>query len=296
VKRTFGRVLLVLILVSLSHAADPDLVLRQRVSEVRLTVVATDAEGHPWPGLSADSLAVSDEGRAVADFQLRSADDLPLRVGILVDLSDSTHNSWPSVRAALTQSIAGLVQPRDQILMMTFNARVETERVLTRPQEIDETLPPSDGGLTALYDTIYRACKHPAFTDDLEPRRSALILFSDGDDNLSIRGLDDAIACAQRNGIAIYTVTLHKSNQWQRGDGILQKLAWATGGHDFVVRDMQGMRDALQSVHEELRSSYLLYYRPLSPGARHGFHRVEILPAQNAKLRLRARAGYYPEP
>jgi Ca-activated chloride channel homolog len=294
--RTLGRVLLVLILVRVAYAADPDLVLHQRVSEVRLTLVATDREGHPWPGLSAASLAVSDEGGAIADFQLRSANDLPLRVGVLVDLSDSTHDSWTAVRTALTQSLEGLVQPQDQILMMTFNSQVQSERVLTSPQELDQTLPESKGGLTALYDTLYRACQHPLFSDDLQPRRSAIILFSDGEDTLSYRGMADAIASAQRSGIAIYTLTVHKPNRWQRGDAVLRELARATGGNDFVVSDMKGMQDALQTIHEELRSSYVLYYRPLKGEGGRRFHRVEILPAQNARLRLRARAGYYPEP
>jgi VWFA-related protein len=296
VNRTFGRVLLVLIFVSSSYAADPDLVFHERVNEVHLTLVATDSQGRPWPGLAAANLAVADEGRAVADFQLRSANDLPLQVGVLLDLSDSTHSSWPAVRAALTQSMEGLLRPSDQILMITFNSRIETERVLARPQEIDESLPASGGGLTALYDTLYRACQHPLFSGGLEPHRSALILFSDGEDNLSYRSLADAVTCAQRSGIAIYTITVHKPNQWHRGDGVLHSIAWATGGNDYVVSDLKAVQAALQAIHEELRSTYLLYYRPSIEQMAGGFRRVEVLPAHNADLHLRARSGYYTSP
>jgi VWFA-related protein len=295
-KRTLGNVLSVLMLAGFAHPAEPDLILHKRVSEVRMTVVATDAAGRPWQGLSAASLAVSDEGRAVSDLQLRSAHDLPLQVGILVDLSDSTHKSWPTVRAALAESMGNLLGPGDQILMMTFNGRIETERVLNNPQDLAEALPASDGGLTALYDTLYRACEHPVFSVGQEPRRSALILFSDGEDTLSVRGLLEATTAAERSGIAIYTIATHKSGQWRRGDGVLHELATATGGRDFVVKDGKELRTAVATINEELRSAYLLYYRPSNAEGRGGFRRVEVLPARNADLRLRTRAGYFPAP
>jgi VWFA-related protein len=168
--------------------------------------------------------------------------------------------------------------------------------VLARPQELDETLPPSSGGLTALYDTLYQACKHPLFSSDLEQHRSALILFSDGEDTSSYRGLAEAIAAAQRGEIAIYTISVHKPNRWRRGDGVLQSIARATGGNDFVVSDLKGVQAALQSIHEELRSSYLLYYRPAKGEIGSGFRRVDILPAHDAALHLRTRSGYYANP
>jgi VWFA-related protein len=296
VNRTFGRVLLVLIFVSSSYAADPDFVFHKQVNEVRLTVVATDAQGRPWPGLAASSLAVADEGLAISDFHLQSANDLPLQVGVLLDLSDSTHGSWPAVRAALTQSMEGLLRPSDQILMITFNSRIQTERVLAEANELDESLPTPAGGLTALYDTLYGACAHPLFSGDSEPHRAALILFSDGEDNMSYRGLGDAIASAQKSGIAIYTIAMHKPHQWHRGDGVLRAMASATGGNDFVVSDVKGMQAALQTIHEELRNSYLLYYRPSSGEMRGDFRRVDVLPARDARLHLRTRSGYYAKP
>jgi VWFA-related protein len=296
VKRTFGIVLSVLILVISTRAADPGFVLHKRVGEVRLTLIATDSAGRPWSGLSASSLAVSDEGLAIPNFEVRTANDLPLQIGILLDLSDSTHKSWPAVRAALQDSMHGLLQPGDQILMMTFNSRVESEQLLNRPQEFVEALPSADGGLTALYDALHRACEHPVFSEGMEPRRSALILFSDGEDTSSYRGLAEAIASAERSGIAIYTISTHKPNQWQRGDGILRHIARSTGGRDFVVKDPKELRTALQTINEELRSSYLLYYRPPSPETRDSFRRVEVLPARDAHLQLRTRAGYYSQP
>lgn len=296
VKRPFGLVLSVLILVAGSYAADPGYVLHKRVSEVRLTLVATDSSGRPWQGLSASSLAVSDEGQAIGEFQLRSANDLPLRIGIMLDLSDSTLQSWPAVRSALTESMKDLVRPGDQILMTSFNTKIQMQMSVARPEELAESLPSSSGGLTALYDAVYRTSQHPVFSEGGEPRRSAIIVFSDGEDTFSCRGLADAVASAVRNGVAIYTIATHKPNSWRRGDGVLRHLAASTGGRDFVVKDHAALQAALQTIHDELRSSYLLYFSPLGDQANGGFRRVEVLPAQNANLRLRTRMGYYEAP
>jgi hypothetical protein len=125
VKRTFGHALSVLMFVATAFAADPTYVLHKKVSEVRLTLVATDAAGRPLQELSPSSLAISDEGRAIVEFQLRSANDLPLRVGVMLDLSDSTAHAWPTLRGALAESMSGLLQPGDEILMTTFANRIQ---------------------------------------------------------------------------------------------------------------------------------------------------------------------------
>jgi len=295
-KRTFGRVLSVLIFAISAVAVDPGLVLHKRVSEVRLSLVATDSTGRPWPDLSPSSLTISDGGQLVSDFQLRNAADTPLRIGILLDLSDSTQKSWSSVRASLIESMDGLVHPGDEILMMTFNSRIEMERVITGPEDLTEVVNSSSGGLTALYDSLYEACAHPVFSSGFEARRSALILFSDGEDSVSYRALADAIAAAVKTGVAIYTITTHRPERWQRGDAVLHLVASLTGGRDFVVKDLEELRTALQTINEELRNSYVLYYHVPSEETRRAFRRVEVFPVHTKGLRLRARAGYYTTP
>jgi hypothetical protein len=76
VKRTIVGVLLVLA-AGVARGADPDIVLHARVSEVRLTLVATDRDGRPWRGLSVANLRVTDDGQAVTDLQLRSTQIYP---------------------------------------------------------------------------------------------------------------------------------------------------------------------------------------------------------------------------
>ena len=126
-QRTIGYTLSVLILATLAHSTDTSFVLHKRVNEVQFTVVATDSAGRPWRQLSPSELTIADDGQSIPDFQVRAGSDLPLRVGIVLDSSDSMRRAWPAVRSALSTSLKDLVRPGDQVLMVTFSNRIESE-------------------------------------------------------------------------------------------------------------------------------------------------------------------------
>ncbi len=290
--------LLLLIFASLvSFAAESVFLVRKRVSEVQLTLVATDPKGRPRLHLSPADITVLEDGRPIPNFELRSASNLPLRIGVVLDLSDSTVKSWAAVGSALVRSLQQVMRPNDQLLVLTFNGKIQLERTVSDPGELGEILAhPPTGGLTALYDTVFHACDEPVFSDEREPHRSAMILFSDGEDDLSLHGLPDAIARAERRGIAIYTVTAHNPKKSPSGDAVLRDLALATGGRDYIVKNARQLGDALSAINEELRSSYLLYYPvPQDPG-KQVFRRVHVIPAQADGVLLRSRAGYFTSP
>jgi Ca-activated chloride channel family protein len=295
VRRTTG-VLLLLVVASLAWCIGPETVIQKRVSEVRLTLIATDQNDRPVEGLSPADITVLEDGRPIPRFELRAAADLTLRVAILVDLSDSTRKSWGTVRSALSSSLQDVMRPDDDVVVMAFNDRIELEHRMKTPSDLGAILSDSGaGGLTALYDAIYQACARPLFAADGEPHRSALIVFSDGEDDLSAHGLDETIARAERSGIVVYTITTHSPKKKTAGDAVLRSLAQATGGKDFVVRGASQLGRALNEINGELRSSYLLYYRASEqPGVR-AFRRVHVIPTQNG-AHVRSREGYYTTP
>jgi Ca-activated chloride channel homolog len=289
--------LLVLFFLVPSFAGESTAVLHKRVTEVRVNLVATDQYNRPLPSLSPADIAVMDDGHTIPYFELRSVSDLPLRLGIVLDLSDSTRKSWPVVRNPLMQSLRQVIRPRDEILVLTFSSDIATQRTLTEPGQLDAVLEnPAEGGLTALYDSLYRTCDHSLFTGDAEPHRSALILFSDGEDDLSRHTLNDAIAKAQATGIAIYALSNHNPKRQKPGDVVLRDLAGATGGRDFVVKNAQQLQEALAAINVELRSSYLLYYHPPDESGTRAFRRIFVVPTQSNGSRMRSRTGYFTDP
>ncbi len=295
--RHITGVLLLLATTSLAAwPAGPEIIIQKRVSEVQLTLVATDQSDRPMDNLSPSDITVLEDGQPVPRFELRTAADLRLRVAIVIDLSDSTRKSWATVRTALSQSLQDVMRPDDQVMVLAFNSRIEVERWVTAPRELETVLAnPGSGGLTALYDAIYQTCGRSVFAADGQPHRSALILFSDGDDDLSLHGLSDTIARAEMAGVAIYTIATHNPKKKTQGDVVLHDLAAATGGKDFVVKDASQLEMALAEINGELRSSYLLYYRASEqPGVR-TFRRVHVIPTQGG-AHVRSREGYYTAP
>ena len=285
--------LLLCLLATSAFGGDSVPLIRKRVSEVEFTVVAMDRNNHPWLNLTPADITVLENGQPVSHFDLRSAADLPLRLGIVLDLSDSTRKSWPVVRSAMNHSVAEVFRPQDRLLLLTFNRRIELEQTVSEPTLIAPLLQaPTEGGLTA----VYSACKHRIFVSDGELHRSALILLSDGEDDISMHGLNDAIDEAELNGIAIYTITMHDPGAMGPGDGVLRSMAELTGGRAFAAKDANQLELALSMINQELRGSYLLYYRTADEGGASNFRRVFILPTQHDGLRLRSRAGYYTKP
>lgn len=297
VRQTSAVLLLTVLATATAWGAEPSAVFHKRVSEVQFTLVATDQNNRPVPRLSPADIMVLDDGQPVPRFELRAAGDLPLRLGIVLDLSDSTQKSWSAVRGALVRSFGRTMSHDDELLLLAFNSKIELERVVRDPDQLTGALEnPASGGLTALYDTLYTACDHKVFTGDSQPHRSALVLFSDGDDDLSLHGESEAIARAQRSGIAIYTVTAHNPKKKTSGDVVLHNLAQATGGRDFVAKDAAQLEEALAAINDELRSSYLLYYRVPDDSGKRAFRRVRVIPTLTDGAQVRSREGYFTAP
>jgi Ca-activated chloride channel family protein len=269
------------------------LTIHKNVTEVGFALVATDRSGRSLPSLSAADIEVLENGQPVPNFELRPAGDNPLRVGILLDVSDSTRKTWPQTRNALVGFLKQLMRPQDETLIVAFDSKIEMQRMLNQSQQVGSLIPElRGGGPTALYDALYSVCQHPAFSEGGVPRRSALILFSDGDDNLSIHGLDQAIASAESRGVAVYTISVRPKRGEDSGESVLRKLADSTGGRAFVVKQDCELRAALEVISGELRSYYLLYYQPPNEVRTREFRHVRVIPTQNTGPVLRYRDGY----
>jgi len=268
-------------------------VIHKTVSEVELTVIATDRSGRPVLHLSPEEVSVKEDGVPVRNFDLRSGSDLPLQVGIVLDLSGSMQRSWPMIRRVLSQSLGEILRPDDQVLLFAFDNHIKMEKVLASPQALDLMEIPKGGGLTALYDALYTACNQRMFLGSGTLRRAALVVFSDGEDNLSRHDLTESVDSAEGAGVAVYSISIHNHQQHNGGDQVLTEMTSATGGRSFIAASDNELASALDAIKDELRGSYLLYYR--SPSAlNRKFRRVELLPTEPNGISLRSRAGYYP--
>jgi Ca-activated chloride channel family protein len=284
--------------------------------EVRLVNVAftvRDAAGGLVTNLTKDDLEVFDDGapQTVAYFA-RSA-DLPLTLGLIVDVSGSQEHFVKQHRAHLETFLKNVLGPKDKAFLLRFGNHLRlgsdfsgsAEELLESLQdtpkkkdrdrkELKEIAPDDRSGGTAFYDALYYATTlklAPA-----EGARKAIVLFSDGEDNSSAHHMLDAIESAQSENVTIfgvrYTETrkgrLNARNKY--GMSVIARICRDTGGVDFDAGKAD-LGQSFRAIGEELRSSYELGYH--STVASDGtFHKVQIR-VKRPGFTVRAKTGYF---
>src|SRR3954466_9111243 len=272
--------------------------IKTQVREVNVIFTVTDKHGRFKKDLKKEDLQILDDGKApeqIRDF--RSETDLPLRVGLLVDASNSIRDRFKFEQEAATEFLNSIVRPKqDLAFVIGFDSTPEVTQDFTSDSEklsngIRMLRP---GGGTALFDAVYYACRDKLMKQkDRQTVRRAIILLSDGDDNQSHSTLSEAIEMAQRAEVIIYTISTSTSNTEDRGDKVLKKLAENTGGRAFSPFKIQDVSDAFREIQDELRSQYAVAYKPADFRADGHFRPIQITAENNKKLFIRARRGYY---
>jgi VWFA-related protein len=149
------------------------------------------------------------------------------------------------------------------------------------------------GGGTALFDALYSTCKDQMLTlKENGAVRKALILVSDGDDNYSHALESDAIKECQRAETIVYAISTDVSPSKDKGDDVLKAIADATGGRAFYPTRIEDVGSSFNGIEEELRSQYLLEYRPAN-FKQDGAFRTIYLQANDPRYHVRTHAGYF---
>jgi Ca-activated chloride channel family protein len=244
--------------------------------------------------------------------------DLPLRVGMLLDTSNSIRDRIKFEQdASINFLFSVLRRNKDEAFVMTFDDEPQIIQPFTGDAGAlrDQIRKTRAGGGTAIYDAIYEACvkelSHPPRPPGDQPDvvRRVMILISDGDDNLSIHTRSEAIEMAQRTSVVIYTIST--STQWVSlsqtdpsktgdrkyhltdGDKILQELAEETGGRPFFPYHVDDLDQSFQDIGDELRNQYSIAYLPTNYVIDGRYHKIHIEVPQHKGYQVRARRGYF---
>jgi len=291
-----------------SNAADKDLTsdergnpletIKKRVDEVNVVFTVTDKHGHFVKNLSKSDFRVVDDNKpAVSIVSFSSETNLPLRVGLLVDASNSVRDRFRFEQESAIEFLNQIVRPKsDRAFVIGFDTTAEVTQDFTDSAEQlsrgVRLLRP--GGGTALFDAVFYACRDKLMkARTTGPARRAIILLSDGEDNQSRVSREEAVEMAQRAEVIIYTISTNISGVKLRGDKVLERLADATGGRAFFPFKIQDVANAFSEIQDELRSQYLLAYKPadLKPDGR--YRSIDIVAENHKSLRVRARKGYF---
>ncbi len=277
-------------------ASTPGYTFRREVPEVRLQFTVADAQGRLVQNLSPADVRVLDDQSPVPRFtDFERDDNLPLRLGIILDTSDSVKRVLPDEKTAARSFLERVMRPQsDNAFVMAFggNVRVWQTPTADRQQLTDAVYRIQQPGWgTRFYDALYSACADQLSGHDQDKLvHRAIVVLSDGDDTDSFRSLADVIAIAQRSEIQIYALTLHPQRAPNRGDQILQRLTDATGGRFYIAQSSHDLDGAFAQIEQDLRAQY---YVSFPPQPRPGFHALRVEVQTPQKLEIHARQGYY---
>jgi VWFA-related protein len=277
--------------------SDEPSVIRVDVTRNNILFTVTDKKGRFITDLTKDDFEIMENRRPQAILEFAAKSDLPLRLGILIDTSNSVRDRFRFEQEAATDFVTSVLHPHvDKIMVVGFDTTAQLASDLVddpdKAATAIRTLRP--GGGTALYDALYFACRDKLGQD--QPKhdfRRAIVILSDGDDNQSRYTRDQALERAIKDEVVIYAISTNISHLESDGDKVLKYFTQETGGVAYFPFKAEDMAQNFENIANELRHQYNISYRP-EPLATDGlFHEVQMRVKGRKDLVIRARAGYY---
>lgn len=295
--------------------------IRTQVNLVDVLFTVLDRRNKLVPNLEKQDFKIFDDNQLQDIRYFSKQSDLPLRIGMLMDTSNSIRDRLRFEQDAANNFLFSVLRRgKDEAFVMTFDDEPEMIQAFTGDTGLlrDRILRTRAGGGTAVYDAIIEACvrelSHPPRPPGDQPDvvRRVMILISDGEDNLSTHTRSEAIEMAQRTSVVIYTIST--STQWvtlddpskersgnrkyhlTEGDKILADLAEETGGRAFFPYHVDDLDQSFQDIGEELRNQYSLAYNPVNHALDGRYHKIRIEMPDRKGYQVRARHGYYARP
>ncbi len=267
------------------------------VTRVNVLFTVVDKKGRFITNLSRNDFEIIENKRQQAIMEFTAETDLPLRMAILVDTSNSIRDRFRFIQEAAIEFINSVMRPNtDRALVVSFDSTTELVADLEGDTEklakLIRNLRP--GGGTSLYDAIYFACRDKLAKDQPKHKfRRAMVLLSDGDDNQSRVTRDQALEMAQKTDVVIYTISTNISRIETDGDKVLKFLAAETGGVAFFPFKVEDLSQSFENIANELRHQYNLYYRPEPLKTDGSYQEIKVRVKGQKDMIVRARKGYY---
>ena len=284
-------------------AKGPGLTLRAAVDEVAIFFTATD-HGKSVTDLTESDVEVRDDSKPPSGIlSFRNEAELPLRLGLIIDTSNSITSRFSFEQATATKFLQKVVTNKDDLAFVVgVNNSVLMVQDFTSDQNlisraVNQLAP---GGGTALWDAIAFAADKLSSHFEVQPVARILVVISDGQDNSSSLPLKEAIAAAQHGEVAVYTVSTRDDFNEQQsaliGDHALQAISELTGGAAFVPGSLRRLNGSFANLQQVIRGRYLVSYKPASFERNGQYRSIDIAAKKDGHpLKIYARKGYYAE-
>ncbi len=269
----------------------PDHLEEVDVNLVELYTTVTERSGGLVFGLGPEDFEVFEDGRPQKVSKFELVENLPLSLGIAIDVSGSMVESLGEARRAAIGFLEKIITPRDRTFAVAFSDRPEI--LMARTSDVGAVAERLEGlaadGMTALHDAVVTSLY---YYRGIRGRR-ALVLLSDGADTASSLEFQEALDYAKRSGVAIYAIGLRIGKTDFPVRNKLDKLSQETGGRTFYIQEASDLHGVYAQIEKELRSQYLVAYNSNSTRDKEEYREIE-LKVRGGKLKARTISGYYP--
>ena len=227
-------------------------------------------------------------------------EDVPVAIGLLVDNSASMLNKRAEVVEA-AKTFVRATNPQDEVFVLHFNEQLAyglpRDVPFTGDRDLlDEALERMRlDGRTALYSAIAEGLEHLGKSN---LTKKALIVISDGGDNVSQVRFDDVVKRADLSGASFFGIGIYDPADGEADPKTLRNLANRTGGESFFPDKLDEVRSLCERIALTLRNQYTLSYSPSTLDTKPTYHRIEVKvkDPKKRKLTVRTRTGYYTNP
>ena len=284
------------------------------VDVVNILASVRDKRGGLVANLEKNDFTILEDGKPQPIKYFTRETDLPLTIGLLVDVSRSQENLIGIERSAASQFFSKVLRKKDEAFLISFGEESELLQDYTGSARLLEQglsqLRVSSGvsGLhpgpvptasqprgTVLYDAVYLAASEKLKG---EVGRKVIVIITDGVDQGSRMTRNQAVEAAQKSDAVIYSIDYEDPgfygafNFGGGGEGELRRMSDETGGRVYKVDRKHTLEQAFQELQDEMRSQYAIGYTPLNDVKDGGYRKVEVR-LGNKDLKAQARKGYY---
>ena len=285
------------------------------VDVVSILASVRDKRGGLVANLEKNDFTVLEDNKDQAIKYFTRETDVPLTIGLLIDVSGSQRNLIGIERNAATQFFSKVLRPKDEAFLISFGEESELLQDYTSSARLLEEglnhlqVSSGVGGLhpgpvptvgqprgTVLYDAVYLAA-----TEKLrgEVGRKVIILITDGVDQGSRLTRNQAVEAAQKADAVIYSIDYYDPGAYGAfgfggggGESELRRMSDETGGHVFKVDRKHPLEEIFQELQDEMRSQYAIGYTPTNEVKDGSYRRLDVR-TSNKEFKVQARKGYY---
>src|SRR5947207_15469211 len=251
------------------NQGDKGYTLRVETLEVQLPISVLDRAGRPVNGLTKENFQIF-EDKILQTIKTFKHEDIPLSLAPIIDNSGSMRNKRERVNSSALAFVRES-NPDDETFIINFDDSAYLEQDFTGSiGDLIVALKNVDArGQTALYDAIYLAAEH---AKDGKKEKKALLVITDGEDNVSKYNLNKTIETLRQSKVTLYAIGLleedddrgglFKKAPSKRAKEDLIKFAEVTGGQAYFPKNLGEVEDIVKRIAHDIRNSYTINYTP----------------------------------